>query len=246
MYTRAQRMIEIANLHPTVFDVHTHNAVIVFDIDAAKVTKDQRFLGKKVSHGAERGMTGPKLSENLLGEEDMLVTPSDCQKMLDKFLQENWEIRDIYFKYVREELMGKGYLVNSWGRVWDVRGQNLDDDMYRRGYSFLPQSECADLINQWGLLPVYWYLKTNYHRIHAKINIQRHDALIMSVPFEHTWEVARYTLDSLERPRGIMGNILVVPGTVKVGVNDSKGNEWKRLPDKGNFLGELETCLKAL
>jgi len=246
MYTRAPRMVEIANRHPADFDVHTHNAEIVFGNAFKPGDKSQRFLGKKVSHGAERGMTGGKLSDNLLAEEDMLVAPIECQKMIDTFLRENWEIRDTYFPWIRDQIMGTGYLVNSWGRVWDVREENLNDDLYRRGYSFLPQSEAADLMNQWGFIPVFYYLKCNWERLKACINVQRHDALIISVPFEHSWEVAKYTLDCLQRPREIRGNTLVVPATVKVGVNDAEGKEWKVLPDRGNFLGELEAYLKSL
>jgi uracil-DNA glycosylase family 4 len=245
MYTRAPRMIELANMHPTMFDVHTHNAALIFGISESLVDKAQRFLGKVTSHGAERGMTGKKLSEQLLANHDMLVSPDECQKMIDKFLDENWEIRDVFFPWVRQEILSRGRLVNSWGAVWDVRSENLDDDLYRRGYSFPMQSECACLVNAWGLVPVQRYLKDNYNRLKSSINIPRHDALIMSVPFEHLYEVCVFTLGSMERPRMILGNWLTVPCTIKVGKNDAGGVEFKALPRRDEFMQRVEEYIST-
>lgn len=249
MYTGAPRMVELANRHPSEFDVHTHNAVLVFGVPPGQVSKGQRFLGKIVSHGAERGMTGKKLSDKLLADHDILMAPTECQGMIDKFLEENWEIRDIFFPWVRSEIITKGYLVNSWGRRWNCKDETLDEDLYRRGYSFPMQSECADLINCWGLIPVHNYLVNNYYRLRSRINIPRHDALIMSVPFDNLYEVSLFTLACIERPRVIFGNTLTVPCSIKVGLNDAydeklgEGIEFKRLPKKDDFMDQVKTAL---
>lgn len=246
MYCRSERMIEIANRHPADFDIHNRNAGIIFAKEFKVGDKFQRFMGKKVCHGSWRGLGGKKMSDQLLTEEDMIVPASQCQGMIDTLMHEDWEIRDNFHPWVREQIMTKGYLVNSWGRVWDVRGESFNDDLYRRGYSFPMQADCADHMNQWGFIPVYHFLKCNYNLLHARINIQRHDALIMSVPFEYVYDVVKFTLDSLQRPKEIMGNMLVIPSTIKVGLNDAEGKEWKRLPDKSNFLMELEAYLKEV
>ena len=238
-------MVELANRHPSIFDVHTHNATLVFGVPEGQVTKEQRFLGKVTSHGSERGMTGKKLSEKLLADYDLLIAPDECQGMIDKFLAENWEIRDIFFPWVRQEIMQRGRLVNSWGAVWDVRDENMDEDLYRRGYSFPMQSEAACWMFNWGLIPVHNYLTANWHRIHSRINIPRHDALVMSVPFEHLFEVCVFTLANLERPRMIFGNWLTVPATVKVGKNDAKGIEFKTLPGRSDFMDQVKEYLHA-
>jgi len=250
MYTRAPRLVELANRHPSVYDVHTHNATLVFGVAESQVNKDQRFLGKIVSHGSQRGMTGNKLSDKLLSDYDLLVPPDECQGMLNRFLDELWEIKDIFFPWVKQEIIMKGRLINSWGQVWNVKDETLDEDLYRRGYSFPMQSEAARMMFNWGLIPVHKYLTTNYSRLHSRINIPRHDALIMSVPFDHLYEVGIFTLANLERPREIMGNWLTVPCSIKVGLNDAynekkhEGIEFKSLPKRDEFMDRVKEALQ--
>jgi DNA polymerase I-like protein with 3'-5' exonuclease and polymerase domains len=250
MYTRAPRLVELANRHPSVYDVHTHNATLVFGVAESQVSKDQRFLGKIVSHGSQRGMTGNKLSDKLLSDYDLLVPPDECQGMLNRFLDELWEIKDIFFPWVKQEIIMKGRLINSWGQVWNVKDETLDEDLYRRGYSFPMQSEAARMMFNWGLIPVHKYLTMNYSRLHSRINIPRHDALIMSVPFDHLYEVSIFTLANLERPREIMGNWLTVPCSIKVGLNDAynekkhEGIEFKSMPKRDEFMDRVKEVLK--
>lgn len=247
MYCGTPRMIELANRKPWEYDVHTHNAAMIFRVPEDKVEKKQRNLGKVVAHGAERAMTGEKLSKKLLTDFSQFYSPRVCQDMIDRFYTELWEIPKLYFPKVRRWIMERGYLRNSWGRVWNVKGETLGDDLYREGYSFLPQSETADQMNQWGFIPVYQWFKTEYPRLHSRINIQRHDALVMSVPFVHLFEVSAYVLTSLERTRMIEGNPLVVPGTIKIGPNDGEGIEFKRLPgSKADLLEQVVEYYRTL
>lgn len=240
MATRQPRMVELANLRPNIYDVHTDNACDILGIGFSDVTKEQRYLAKRVVHAAERGMRGKHLSEVLL-KDDYVYSPKRCQGLLDKFLKKNWEIRDFYFPFVRETLIRDKGLVNSWGRVWDVTYEDFDDDLYRRAYSFWPQSEDTDLLNQWGLKPVHNYIKE--YNMQSRINIQIHDEVILSCPPEEAYSIASFLVKSLERPRVLWGSELRVPCCVTVGMNWADDRyEFKALPKKEEF----EKCVQAL
>ena len=237
MLTGSDRLVKLANLRPAEFDAHTYNASRIFKISTADVSKDQRYLGKKAVHGAQRGMTGDKLSNELLADEDapLVVSPGECQKMIDAYLEDHHEIRDTYFPGIRKEMWDNKCLTNSWGRVWNIgEFAEFDDDLYRRGYSFKPQSENADLLNQWGLLEAFTFIKIN--KLKTRINLQVHDEIICSCPPEEAYDVASFVVRSLEQPRYYLGNPLVVPAEVTVARNwkDSEF-EFKSMPDRRKF-----------
>lgn len=249
MATRQPRMVELANRRPEIYDAHTENAAIIFNIIQGKISKEQRYLGKRAVHAAQRGMAGKTLSEKLL-EDDYIFTPKKCQGMIDAYLDVNWEIKDYYFPFVREMLIRDKKLINSWGRVWDVAAEFFDDDLFRRAYSFWPQSEAADLLNQWGLKPIWGYIKNNNMLSH--VNLQVHDEVITSCPPHEAYSVALFLVKSLERPRVLWGNELRVPACVTVGMSwdtdESKNDwcEWKRLPEREEFEAKCQMILATL
>lgn len=232
MATRAPRMVELANRRPEDYDAHTDNASAIFSISQGAVSKDQRYLGKRAVHAAQRGMAGKRLSESLL-EDGYIFTPKRCQIMIDSYLEKNWEIRDIYFPFVRETLMRDKQLVNSWGRVWNVEHEFFNADLYRRAYSYLPQSEAAGWTNHYGMKPCHWYIKDE--GLKSSINLQVHDEVIVSCPLDETHQVASFLVGSLEQPRVIFENTLVVPACVTLGWNWAEGVEFKHLPEREEF-----------
>jgi len=236
MYTRRKRMIELANLRPDEYDAHTANAARIFGVSESEVTKEQRYLGKRAVHAAQRGMRGNKLSEVLL-KDGYVVPAKKCQEMIDAYLEANWEIRDCYFPFVRETFLRQECLVNTWGRT--IRFDNelsmgrLNDEVWRKLYSFLPQSECSDNLNQNGFIPLWEYIRKR--KLRSRINLQVHDELVISCPLDEAWEVTNFTVKSLEQPRWYFGNKLVVPAEVTIGMNWLDGYEFKRLPSRKEF-----------
>lgn len=237
MCCRSERMVRLANMRPDEFDAHTYNASRIFKVSESEVSKDQRYLGKKAVHGAQRGMTGAKLSNELLADEDapLVVSAAECQKMIDAYLEDHHEIKDIYFPTIRQEMWDFKCLTNTWGRVWNIgEFAVFDDDLYRRGFSFKPQSENADLLNQWGLVPTFWFIRQE--KLSVRLNLQVHDELIASCPPDEAYDFALFVTKSLEQKRYYYGKPLVVPAEVTIAHSWSDGEfEFKALPPRSKF-----------
>lgn len=243
MYCGTERMIELANRRPEVYDAHTENARAIFAKE--KITKQERYLGKKAVHASQRAMRGDKLSESISKDTDgeLFIPAKRCQKMIDTYLEKNWEIRDIYMPWVRERIRNDGVLFNSWRRRLDLRRRRVDDDIYRIGYSFYPQSECADWTNQYGFIPITHYMLQVYGK---PLNAQVHDEVIASVPLPDAYTYSVFVVKAFEQKREIpagSGNYLTVPAGITVGRSwgDQQAVEFKRLPGEAEFYAQLKS-----
>ena len=238
-------MVELANLRPTVYDAHIENARIIFQKE--EIDKLLRNVGKMAVHASQRAMTGKTLSDRLMTEMDLIRTPKQCQGMIDNYLKANHEIPEVYFPFVRSQIINGGILANSWGRLIDFRGYTISHQIYRKGYSFYMQAENADLLNQKGLKPLLQFIKDK--QLKSRINMQVHDDLITSCPLDEAYLVATFLVKSLEQPRMIMGNMLSVPACTTIGfsLDSGEGHEWVDLPCEDEFnakIKELQQCLR--
>lgn len=233
MYTRQPKMVELANRHPSEYDAHTHNATMIFKIPESEVDYDRRYFAKKVVHGSQRALGANGLSEALL-KEGYVKAPKQCQVMIDSYFREFPEILEHYFPFIRQLIMKYRSLTNTWGRVINFKYDQLDADLYRRGYSWPPQSECADLLNQWGIVPAYKYVVER--GLETRLNMQIHDEVAASCPPSEAYDYAMFVVKSLEQPRWYFGNKLVVPAEVTIGKSwkDSRF-EFKRMPSRKEF-----------
>lgn len=238
MLTRDPEMIRLARVRPDECDIHRLNAADIFHVSAADVTKEQRYFAKKTEHGAQRGMHGQKMSDELL-KDGIIRTPDECERMLEAYHARNPAIEGVYFKEVRTKLLRYKALANTWGRVWRCEYERLSDELYRQAYSFLPQSEASDLLMQWGLKPLWRWLSGSPK---ARINVTVHDSLLVSVEPEFAYDVAITLRGWLERPRVIAGQAFVVPVEFKLGSTWAGDFEFRRLPPRAEFLEKAMAC----
>ena len=232
-------LIKLAQTPSWKFDQHIYNASMIFGIKPENVSYDQRYFGKRTVHGAQRGLQGEKMSNELL-KEGYVLTPEECQAMLDNYMAAFPGIKT-YFDWVELQIMRYGELRNGWGRLWRVKHEKADSELYRRAYSFLPQSEVADLINQLGFIPMASVI-TSWEG--ARICAQVHDSLLVTCQPQHAWHIAKTMQYMLERERTYEGANGVVPLTIgcefKIGRNWKGDHEWKLLPSEEEFNAKVK------
>ncbi len=213
MLTRDPTLIGLAREMPWKFDVHKFNAARIFKIPEKQVTKDQRYLGKHVVHASNYGMGAMQLSEVLL-KDNYIRTIEECQEMINEYFEGVGSPIHDWHREVRKTIIREGLLVNTWGRVLDLSPYRLSDDLYRRSYAFVPQSEVADLLNQWGLIPAHGFVHGgDKGTIHAQV----HDSLVISVRPKHVFRVMTFLHEHLNRERTYYGEKMLIPPTFKMG-----------------------------
>jgi uracil-DNA glycosylase family 4 len=231
MLTHDPKMIELARSRPDEFDIHTYNASLIYGVPLEQVTKEQRDMGKRAVHASSYGAHGTKMSEVLLLAE-MSIDPQECQEMIDTYLSHFPAITE-WQASIRERIKATRSLTNSWGRTIRYDYERIDDDLFRRGYAFIPQSDAAHLLNQYGLIPLHHFLRKN--RLRSRVNTQVHDSLLVSVPPAESYRIASFLVQSLERSHSYGGNELSVPATLKLGTNWKGEYEFKRFPSEVEF-----------
>lgn len=244
--TRDPELVKLAQTKPWEFDQHTYNAAIIYkraeeeikaDLRRAKgdplfkIAKEQRYIAKRTVHGAQRDMRGKRLHETLMLDDRHVPIP-ECDAMLEVYHARFPAIRAVYFREVRRMVMRDKMIVNSWGRRIDFRYDRLDDELFRQAYSFLPQAENADWLNQHGLIPLYMYLKSLYNR---PPNVQVHDSLLASVLPRDAYDIAKFIKANLEQRMLLGGSILVPYAEFKLGSSWEAEYEFKQLPGQAEF-----------
>ena len=89
----------------------------------------------------------------------------------------------------------------------------IGDDIFRKAYSFIPQSTVADLLNL-NLVAIHYALKDK-----ADILLQVHDSILMQCRFKDLEEVIKVSRQFLERPFKINGQSCVIPVVEKAGLS---------------------------
>ncbi|MCH7759816.1 hypothetical protein IIA15_00220, partial [candidate division TA06 bacterium] len=239
-YTGDEKLIELARTMPWEYDGHRDNASLIYGITAEKVTKKQRYLGKKAAHAGHYGMHGFTLSDELLKDGDV-YTPKECQTLIDSYLDARMPIRG-WQKETRMEILRNRILANAFG--WDIsfKYDLLNDKIFREGYAFRPQSDVAMILNLWGLIPVFEFLKFLDPR--CKVNLQVHDSLVISTPPEFAYSIASYMRKSLERNLPCNGVDLTIPVEFKLGSSWKFELEYKRLPSKKEFTEAAHSMMR--
>lgn len=244
MVTQNRRLLERAWALPKDLDQHLETAARVFKKDPALITPEERYLGKKTNHAAWREMRGDKFSDELLKEAGLVLTKEEAQAYLDAYKAAFPEMLE-FFREVRQLVLRDKQITNSYGRVLPFEYDRLDDEAYRRAYSFFPQADCADWMNQRGFKPLWNWLQEHNTRddFFGCIHIQGHDSLFGSVRPENAWELVSWLAPALEAEQvyrfSQWQEPLVIPATIKIGTSWKCEAEWKQLPSQEEFEAKV-------
>ena len=246
--TRDKQLIELAHLRPSEFDVHTFMAKQVFELPMGegieakgareKAFKRDRYLAKRIVHATHYDMHGNKCSEVLL-KDGYDMSPKECTRLQEKYHAfapglHDWQQR------TRMDVLRDRALTNAWGRTIEFPYERFSDDLYRKAYAWRPQSDIARHLNFAWIRLHQWLAAMQYH---SKVNLQLHDALLLSVYPEEAYEVMRELVAMLETPHIYYGELLSIPAEIALSTAWSKGEyTWKALPGRE----EVETAVVDL
>lgn len=244
----AKECVRLAIAHPAEFDIHRWSASVAFgksEVDV-KDTDEQpeRYLGKRTMHGFMRGMGAARLSDLLLVD-GHVITPEECERRLGRLASRLPAIQDGFFVDVRRQIMRYRGLGTTWGAIWRCDGYRLDEALYGTGYSYQPQRETIDLINQRGLIPLRRAIDSRTLALHAKpvIHTHEHDSLTLSIDPRDAHTMMNFFEQSLAlHKRVYAAATLQVPIGYGLGENGKMRYEFKRLPSEREAIDAAMDC----
>ena len=261
MLTGDKDLIAAARSHPEEYDDHRAVAEAVlgilyreglvpspeFDELSEKDQKLVRFFGKATNHGSNYGETGIMLSITLL-ELGYVVSPDICNEMLKAKFDLRPAILDVFQRGIRRLIVTDKVLQNPFGHRLDFTPVKKDQRAFRQGYMFIPQSTVPQIMNQWGMVPLYHEIREQGWR--AKIRNHIHDALLISCHPEDAYDVATWLGKSLVREVEYADltvhrkkRSMAIPSTLAVGVNWQDKMEYKSDPTRKIFERDMEKLL---
>lgn len=185
-------------------------------------------------------MHGNKCSEVLL-KDGYSLSPKQCERLQSRYFNfapgiAHWQQR------TRMEVVSTRSLTNSWARRIEFPYQRFGDQLYRQAYAWRPQSDIARHLNR-GWTMLHTFLKAGNYR--SRVNLQLHDALLVSVYPEEAWPIAQYFVQVLEEAHNYYGVNLRIPTEIKLGHAWGQGTEWKQLPSQAEYEAAVEELLAA-
>jgi len=207
-------------------DVHSLTASLIFGISVDEIKQmnkegikadigygDQthRYWGKKCNHALNFGM-GYKLFSYMLE-----IQEKEGKVLVDAYHHVYPGVRQSYHRWVRDQLSKNRILTNAFGRKY-LFLDRWGDQLFNQAYAFVPQSNTADIINRYGIIPIY-YDQENFKDV--EILRQVHDSINFQIPVsigikEHI-RILRYIKSLLETPILWKTYQFVVPAEFKVG-----------------------------
>ncbi len=179
-------------------DIHTATAAAVFNVPYEQVTKDQRYLAKRVNFGLMYGMGAYRL-----GKEAGLKM-SDATEFINRYFARLPSIQQ-YLQSSKELAAKQGYLETIFGRRRYFRMlQHTGDDrasavvrarMEREAINMPVQGTNADIIKH-AMIRLPDRLRTGGFQ--ARLILQVHDELVLEVPDAEIVPVAALVCEVME------------------------------------------------
>ena len=177
-----------------------------------KGTDTWRSIGKTANHSLNYG-----IGVNTFADRNEL-SRADAKLIKERYMAAYPGIRQ-YHAWVEDTIRRKDRtLVNLLGRHRKFLGR-MDSKLFETGYAYIPQSTVADMINRWGIIPVYEQDKEFGGLILAN---QVHDSIVLTAKMDNIREAVRGLIklkESLEQPLTWMSRKFNIPVECKVGIN---------------------------
>jgi DNA polymerase I-like protein with 3'-5' exonuclease and polymerase domains len=138
----------------------------------------ERDFGKKANHSLNYDFGAPSFA---LKYE---ITVKDAKWIVDRYHQVYPEIRGVYHKSIKDQLMKDRTLTNLLGRKRTFYGA-WEDSLFKTAYAHIPQSTVADYIDKYAIN----FIWDNRHLWpELQLMIQVHDSVGFQLPLSVGWE----------------------------------------------------------
>ena len=185
-------------------------------------------LGKTVIHASNYDMRWKTFQTNVLVQSQgtIILTPAEAKRFLDVHAQVFPEIK-AWQAEIRARLEATRLLRNLFGHPRVFNGR-MNDELYRDGYSWIPQSTVGEITNN-ACWKTQDYIEAN-HLPWDFVN-NKHDSLTLCVPEEEKLPAAKWLKSSLEVPlRSTTGKHYNMKAEVSIGTNMDK---WSKSNPEG-------------
>lgn len=212
-------------------DIHSRTASYIFGKSEEDISKEEgsapqfgggdqseRFWGKKANHAFNYGQSANAFSEQ------MLISRGEAKKIYNAYHNAYPGVYK-YHNMIKEQLQKDRTLTNLFGRRYTFLDR-WDYSLFLAAYAFIPQSTIADIINRWGLLPIYTQMPE------VVLLNQIHDSIVFEIsndlpPEKHANIIDKITA-SLSQPLTWRGRTFQIPCEVKVcSTNFMEGKDLK-------------------
>lgn len=209
-------------------DIHKENAARIFGKPVGDVTDVERYLAKRVVHACNYGMEADRLVQVVNEDADVTGIRIDRKQAADliyRYFLLYPEIRETYWKEVKNELTHSRTLISAFGRKRTFYGR-WDDKLMRDAYSFIPQSTVGDLGAK-ALARCYYEIEPIIPGSETLLNV--HDSVMMQCWKGDEQRVAAEMQRVMDMPMTVRGHTFTIPTDCKIGLNWS--NRPKKNPD---------------
>lgn len=146
-----------------------------------------------------------------------------------------------YHKWIRDKLSQDRTLTNCFGRKYRFV-ERWGEELFKQAYAFPAQSNTADVLNRWGVLPMY-YDTAQFE--HVELLRQVHDSINFQIPIDkgiaYHCRCLKAIKKSLEQPLKWKIQEFVIPAEFEVGFRLS---EMKELDFNKPLEGQLNGLFK--
>ncbi|MDR2076948.1 MAG: DNA polymerase I [Desulfovibrio sp.] len=166
-------------------DIHTRTASLLFDLDPASVTAEQRRNAKTINFGIIYGMGAQRLAQELH------IPLKEAKSFIDLYFQRLSRLKAFY-DTIENEARAHGFVATMTGRrrfIPDILSQNnqLRTQARRQAINTRIQGSAADIIKL-AMLAVDG--DPALRNLDARLLLQIHDELVLEVPAQNAPEAA--------------------------------------------------------
>lgn len=178
---------------------------------------ERQAIGKPGILAGQYGVSWRTLLDNINKDADLTGIAIDAKtaKKMEAIIPELFPRTAEWWDEIEEQVLGKGYLVNPFGRRRDFHGRTdtsaAKAGVVREGIAFGPQSANADMVN------------TALRRLHAEhqgglidLLLQVHDEIVFDCGVQDGMKAALAVKKAMEFPVEVHGRELLIPAEVKL------------------------------